>query len=131
MGTTWGRQLEWVQRNRQPRSRAEMIGTALPGLLGADLAKKARHREEVRDCVGRVADDTFREFCTLGKVDDCSVEIIVNHPTAAAALRRQWLLRLVEQLDRNCRFRVSPRISFGGPGGEGDRLAQPVVRGGS
>lgn len=124
MGSTRGRQLEWVYRNRQPRSRVEVIGALVPRLVGAGLAGSVRHRQEVRDCVGRVVDDTFREFCTLGKVDEQSVEIIVNQPTAVAALRRQWLLCLVEHLDRNCRFRVSPRIRFI-LGKEGDRLVGP------
>jgi hypothetical protein len=57
-------------------------------------------------------DDTFREFCALGKVDKRSVEIMVKHPTAADALRRQWLMCLVERLDRDCRFVVTPKVQF-------------------
>ena len=105
-------QLEWVRRNRQPRSRVVRIGTVVNGLLAGKLGESVRHREAVRVCVGRVVDDTFREFCTLGKVDRRSLEIIVQHPTAAAGLRQRWLMYLLEHLERDCRFAVSPKVRF-------------------
>ena len=104
--------LEWVWRNRQPRSRTKAIGAVVSRLVGPGLEKDVQHREVVRVCIGRVVDDVFREFCALGRVDRRSVEIIVNHPTAAALLRREWLLVLVERFDRECRFAVSPRVRF-------------------
>ena len=91
----------------------------MPGLVDPRLGEGVRHREAVRDCIGRMVDDTFREFCALGKVDKRSVEIIVNHPTAADLLRRQWLMCLVERLDRSCRFVLTPKIRFRvGQGGD-------------
>ncbi|MFH0981966.1 MAG: hypothetical protein V2A79_10535 [Planctomycetota bacterium] len=112
MSTPRRSQLEWVHRNRQPRRQAERIGALVPRLVDPGLGEGVRHRATVGDCIGRMVDDTFREFCALGKVDKRSVEIIVNHPTAADLLRRQWLMCLVERLDRNCRFVVTPKIQF-------------------
>ena len=117
-------QLEWVHRNRQTHHRTARIGSVIPGLLGSKLGANIRHREEVRDCLGRLVDDTFREFCTLGPVDKHRVEIIVSDPTVAAGLRQQWLFHLVERLDRNCRFAATPKIRFR-PGRGGDPLPQP------
>ena len=117
-------QLQWVQRNRQPRTRIVQIGAVVEGLLAGKLGQSVRRRDAVRECVGRVVDDTFRELCTLGKVDRRSVEIIVNHPTAAAGLRRRWLMHMLAHLERNCRFAVSPEIRFC-VGEPGDRFASP------
>ena len=119
MGEPSRRQLEYIWLNRQQRSRTEMIGAVGPRELEPGLADGVRRREAVRDCVGRIVDDTFRRFCTLGKVDKRSVEIIVSHPTAAAGLRQQWYFYLLERLDHGCRFEVTPRIRFRvGEGGD-------------
>lgn len=112
MRTPRSRELGWVHRNRQPVERTELISTALPRVVDARLAQRTEHREAVRDCIDRMVDEGFRALCTLGKVDDRSVEILVNHPTAVAALRLQWLFDLLERLDRLCGFKASPRIRF-------------------
>jgi len=117
-------QLEWVQGNRQPRSRTVPIGAVVDKMLAGKLGKNVRHREAVRACVGRVVDDTFREFCTLGRVDQRSVEIVVKHPSAAAGLRRAWLMCLLEHLEHDCRFAVSPKIQFS-VGESEDRFPSP------
>jgi hypothetical protein len=129
--------LEWIQHNRQPRSRVEAVGALLPKLVAPLAGPDAQLREGVRDGVGQIVDRTFRELCTLGRVDRRGVEILVSHPTAAAALRRQWLMSLVEHLDRTCRFVVSPEIRFcvgqGGepfPGGDGATSPSPHGVGG-
>lgn len=132
MGEPSRRQLEYVWSNRQRALRAEVIGTLARRGLDPRLEGMVEHREAVRECVGRVVDDTFREFCTLGKVDKRSVEIIVAQPSAAAALRQQWHFHLLDRLDHSCRFEVTPRIRFrvggggdvfgpGAPGGCGGR----------
>jgi hypothetical protein len=80
--------------------------------------------------VSEAVDDLFRECCTLGRVDGHTVEFLVAHPTMLAALRRRWLMYLVERLDRECRFVVSPRIVFRlGEKGEALDRATPQPRG--
>ncbi|MCK4658932.1 MAG: hypothetical protein KAV82_05365 [Phycisphaerae bacterium] len=114
--------LEWISLNRQPH-RPQTIG-ALASKLVEPKVREVPRREAVRSCIGWLVDDTFRRLCTLGKVGRRSVEILVDHPTAAVALRRQWLMCLVEHLDRHCRFVVSPRIDFN-LGAGGDRFTSP------
>jgi hypothetical protein len=118
-------QLEWVHRNRQSYSRTQTIGAVMAGLFDARFDEAIRRRAAVQSAIGHAVDDTFRELCTLGKVDDRRVEILVEHPTAAAALRRQWLFELVDHLDRQCRFRVSPQIEFR-VGRGGDAFTSPA-----
>ena len=110
--------LERVWRNRQRCVTTERLDAVLPRVLNPALGERVRHREEVRECIGRSVDAEFREDCRLGKVDRGSVEIFVNHPTLAAAYQRQ-LFDLLERLESYCRFKVTPRISFTvGKGGD-------------
>jgi hypothetical protein len=106
------RQLEWVQRNRQPRSRAAPIGAALKSLVKGGFEAEARHRAEILRAVSEIVDDGFREACTLGQTDRRALTILVEHPATLYALRLAWCFRLIEHLELRCHFHQTPRIRF-------------------
>ena len=124
MGTPDQRQLGYIWLNRQLGRGVEAIGGAAARCLEAGWLGDVEHREAVRVCVGHVVDGVFREYCTLGKVDRRSVEICVCQAGAVDSLRRRWLVELVGEFDRQCRFSGSPRVVFH-YGHDGDRFEQP------
>ena len=105
-------QLDWIYRNRQPRSRTGRVGVLSRELMKPDFDAKARHRGEVLRAVAEIADDVFRDSCTLGPTDHRSVTILVEHPALLYGLRLTWCMALVEHLDRRCRFHVTPKVRF-------------------
>lgn len=105
-------QLEWVRRNRQPKASSQAVGALVKGLLNEDFADDVRHRARVQRAVAEIADEAFREACTLGPTDRNSVTILVEHPAFLYALRLAWCFPLVEHLDRRCRFGVTPKVRF-------------------
>lgn len=105
-------QLEWIHKNRQPRSRAAPVGEVLGALLKPDFDEEVRHRTDVLRAVSEVVDDAFREACTLGPTNRRGITILVEHPAMLYALRLGWCFLLVEHLDRRCRFLQTPKVRF-------------------
>jgi hypothetical protein len=111
------RQLQWVHRNGQKRSRLKPL-SAILSQVAQGLPSNDRVATAVYEAVGEVADAEFRALCRFEHWSGGQLTILVTQPDSVYDMRVRWHLPLKLHLEQRVPRCMVRRITFkAGQGG--------------
>jgi hypothetical protein len=110
------KQMEWVQRNRGPRSRTTTIQAAVAE-LAAKLADEAEPLEAAAEALAGIVDEEFRRHCCVSKLSGTTLTIHVDEPAMVSLFRIQWGSRIRRDLPKALGRAIGRVVFVAGCGG--------------
>ena len=106
------RQLSWVVRNRQTRSRTQPVGVAAARVLERMARSPDRGRAAIAEVVADVVDSEFLRNCDLGAVHCGVLTVLVHDERLIQIYRLRWAMDLLERLRQSCPRSGVRRVQF-------------------
>lgn len=91
-------QLEWVQRNRAPRSRAVAAGQAVTDFAKHLWATDIGPAEAAADALSELVDETFRRHCRVAAFNRNVLTVHVEQAALVDVMRRNWSTKIRREL---------------------------------
>jgi hypothetical protein len=86
--------LEWVMRNKAPRTRTTSAAAAVDVLVEKVWSGDVEPAEEASAALAEFVDDEFRSHCRVGKWQGGVLTIEVDEFAMVPLMRRTWLSRI-------------------------------------
>lgn len=84
------KRLEWVMRNRVPRTRTTPANVAIATLVEKVWANALEPAEEAAAALAEVVDEEFSRHCRIAKWQSGWLVVVVDDFAMMPLLRRQW-----------------------------------------